>query len=142
MAYKNTISVIKFLVYVSQSSAASQTGIPRILKLVFEKSNITQLHRHHRVPRSFDAANSILDQVGQYGCWCQKMQAGQQALQGAPIDSIDEACRSWSQCRNCEHFTACTGELDENYTPTIAIDPVTFGVSYSCDNMNDCTTAS
>ena len=39
-----------------------------------------------------------------YGCWCQIRNQDAEGIvtgHGAPVDALDEACKSWHQCRAC-----------------------------------------
>jgi len=93
------------------------------------------------LPNSNGQRNDITDGVAvaleTYGCWCARLSTGI-SPGGNPVDEIDTLCRSWAQCRHCEDYSACDGEVDEGYAAK-----VTFGLSgleLSCpDDLDACT---
>ena len=84
-------------------------------------------------------AQNMNDKLPDYGCWCKHLYTGN-GWKGRPVDEVDEICRQWSKCRKCEEITQCEGDLDLNYTPTIAFDFATLTLVTTCDDMNECTT--
>ena len=84
-------------------------------------------------------ASNMAQKLPDYGCWCKQVYTNN-GHKGRPVDEIDEICRQWAKCRKCEEIQSCTGELDVNYTPTLAFDATTFTLVTQCLGMNECTT--
>merc|ERR1712179_329565 len=110
---------------------------------VFEMMMDTMKSRNTTGPglRSNPIADGVMDQIGDYGCWCPKMLSLVQYAPrgGRPVDAIDRICKEWAKCRHCNKFSGCDGDVVD-YTPTLTLDPVTITVGYQCLNMNECTT--
>jgi hypothetical protein len=84
-------------------------------------------------------ASNMSEKLPNYGCWCTQVYTNN-GQKGRPIDELDEVCRQWAKCKKCEVIEGCEGELDLNYSPTLAFDMATFTLVTECLDMNECTT--
>ena len=84
-----------------------------------------------------DLAEGVAAALETYGCWCGRLATGV-SYGGEPVDDVDLTCRSWAQCRHCEEYAACEGEISDAYTPKVTF--TLAGLEYSCDDLNECTT--
>jgi len=88
---------------------------------------------HTRVKRAFDLLDTMDAFLGTYGCWCPRL-VGISSHGGKAVSEIDGACRQWSECRKCQDYVTCDGDVDEDYTP------IQNSSGIFCEGMNECTT--
>ena len=142
--YQFISKMTKFYQTLAVSSLFSLTNSYQIntelLDLIFEKKNLTEVvitalnggaaggvHMRgsaFQLPNDGGERNDVTDGVAvaleNYGCWCARLSTGI-SPGGNPVDDIDTLCRSWAQCRHCEDYSACDGEVDAGYTRVIDI---------------------
>ena len=65
--------------------------------MVFQKANISNaVASDAPAMRANPLMSNVMGQLGEYGCWCAKVQGGK-AHEGASMDELDEMCRQWSK---------------------------------------------
>jgi len=140
------------------STSQSYTINNELLDLIFEKKNLTGLvmnalsptspqrqmrgNAAFQLPNSDGNRNDVTDGVAvaleNYGCWCARLSTGV-SPGGNPVDAIDTLCRSWAQCRHCEDYSACQGEVDAGYAADVSFGAA--GLTLSCPSDLDACTA-
>ena len=110
----------------------------------------------------FDLLNSVMQNLGynneaetiaQHGCWCGKINPNNnyhQYLGGPdPVDGLDEICKEWFKCRNCNDRLpggSCndgTGSLTREYLSageyTISVNSSSIYDSYCSNSIDTCS---
>merc|ERR1719219_1780178 len=64
------------------------------------------------LPSTRGFTDDIVNAITNYGCWCGRTAELGQAYGGNPVDELDSLCRGWHQCRRCQDFVTCDGEVN------------------------------
>merc|ERR1711879_71103 len=130
-------------------NAERHTINTELLELIFEHRNLTGKlfdaikpayefqGTHGRNVLVNDITRDVASSLATYGCWCSRLSTGTSSG-GHPVDDVDNQCRSWAQCRFCEKFSGCNGDIDFNYTADVIYGAN--GLELACPaTLNECT---